>query len=71
MAPLDGEVFIGFGNMQCDFNLSETGDLLEAAANLFSHLHAADALNKKIAIASIPNDSIGIAINDRLNKAAN
>ena len=48
-------------------NLSEKSDLNEAATNLFSMLRALD--NKKIktiAIKSIPNRGIGIAINDRL-----
>ena len=68
--PQGDEIFIGFGDMQCDLNLSEAGDLLEAAANLFSMLHQADLQNKKIAVAKIPNNGIGIAINDRLQKAA-
>jgi len=68
--PEAGEIFIGFGNMRCDFNLSQSGDLEEAAANLFSILHAADDLNKKIAVAPVPGSGIGAAINDRLKKAA-
>ena len=69
-APFADEIFIGFGKMECDFNLSVNADLVEAAANLFSVLHQADSLNKKIAVAKIPNHGIGIAINDRLQKAA-
>ena len=65
------EIFIGFGKMECDFNLSEKGSLVEAAANLFSMLHAADAMNKKIAVAKIPGEGIGAAINDKLKRAAN
>jgi L-threonylcarbamoyladenylate synthase len=65
-----GEIFLGFGNMECDFNLSEGADLREAAANLFSTLHKADAQGKKIAVAKIPDRDIGMAINDRLRKAA-
>jgi len=64
------ETFIGFGNMKCDFNLSQRADLLEAAANLFSMLHAADALGKKIAVAPVPDVGVGQAINDRLAKSA-
>ena len=52
-------------------NLSETGDLLEAAANLFAYIRQLD--NPKftgIAVMDIPNTGIGIAINDRLKRAA-
>ncbi len=53
-------------------NLSERGDLYEAAANLFSHLHALDdAQFKAIAVSGIPETGLGIAINDRLRRAAN
>jgi L-threonylcarbamoyladenylate synthase len=52
-------------------NLSETGDLLEAAANLFSYLRILDASNAtRIVVMDIPNVGIGIAINDRLKRAA-
>lgn len=52
-------------------NLSEAGDLLEAAANLFSYLRILDASNaNQIAVMDIPNIGIGIAINDRLKRAA-
>ncbi|MBI1327769.1 MAG: threonylcarbamoyl-AMP synthase [Alphaproteobacteria bacterium] len=52
-------------------NLSETGDLYEAAANLFSYLHALDnSKNKGIAVMDIPDQGLGIAINDRLKRAA-
>lgn len=64
-----GEVFVGFGDVECDFNLSKESDLIEAAANLFSMLHQADSLNKKIAVAKIPDEGVGAAINDRLRKA--
>ncbi|MET0363498.1 MAG: L-threonylcarbamoyladenylate synthase [Sphingobium sp.] len=66
-----GEYLIGFGDMACDFNLSESGDPVEAAANLFAALHLADASAAlRIAVASIPDDGIGMAINDRLARAA-
>lgn len=68
---LKDETYIGFGNMSAEFNLSPAANLVEAAANLFSMLHAADSLGKKIAVAPIPQAGVGIAINDRLNKAAN
>ena len=52
-------------------NLSERGDLVEAAANLFSHLRALDAAGAKaIAVAPIPHENLGEAINDRLARAA-
>ena len=53
-------------------NLSETGDLHEAASNLFTMLHDMDAHNHRaIAVMSIPDIGVGIAINDRLKRAAN
>ncbi|NCC21086.1 MAG: threonylcarbamoyl-AMP synthase [Alphaproteobacteria bacterium] len=52
-------------------NLSETGDLIEAAAHLFSMLHALDAAgNERVAVMPVPDQGIGIAINDRLRRAA-
>jgi L-threonylcarbamoyladenylate synthase len=52
-------------------NLSPPGDLIEAAANLFSHLRALDAAGAKgIAVMPIPHDGLGEAINDRLARAA-
>lgn len=65
-----GEVLLGFGPMASDLNLSLSGDLVEAAANLFDHLHALDALNKPIAVAPVPECGLGRAINDRLRRAA-
>ncbi len=53
-------------------NLSEQGDLYEAAANLFAMLRDLDRPeNKAIAVMNIPDQGIGIAINDRLKRAAN
>ncbi|MFT4960083.1 MAG: L-threonylcarbamoyladenylate synthase [Paracoccaceae bacterium] len=66
----DGEILLGFGPMTCDLNLSASGRLTEAAANLFDHLHQLDATRKPIAVAPIPNTGLGIAINDRLMRAA-
>jgi L-threonylcarbamoyladenylate synthase len=51
-------------------NLSASGDLVEAAANLFHHLRALDALGFGIAVMPIPDDGLGEAINDRLARAA-
>jgi len=66
-----GEWLIGFGEVAGDVTLSASGDLVEAAAKLFDLLHAADANDRrKIAIAPIPLDRIGEAINDRLRRAA-
>ncbi|APX12298.1 L-threonylcarbamoyladenylate synthase [Tateyamaria omphalii] len=65
-----GEVLLGFGPMQSDLNLSVAGDLVEAAANLFDHLHMLDATGYPIAVAPIPNCGLGQAINDRLRRAA-
>ncbi|MEM7620503.1 MAG: L-threonylcarbamoyladenylate synthase [Pseudomonadota bacterium] len=53
------------------FNLSPNGDLHEAAANLFKGLRYLDSLDvKKIAVMPIPNVGLGVAINDRLARAA-
>ena len=52
-------------------NLSETGDLYEAASHLFAYMHALDTPeNKGIAVMNIPDIGVGIAINDRLKRAA-
>jgi L-threonylcarbamoyladenylate synthase len=65
-----GEVLLGFGQMNCDLNLSPSGDLIEAAANLFDHLHQLDKTGQPIAVAPIPQIGLGRAINDRLRRAA-
>ena len=65
------EFGIGFGELAGDYNLSAGGDLTEAAANLFDALHAAAASVKaEIAVAAIPDEGLGAAINDRLARAA-
>ncbi|KQN00841.1 translation factor Sua5 [Sphingobium sp. Leaf26] len=65
------EYLIGFGLMPCHINLSQEADLREAAAHLFAALHIADAAAAdRIAVAPIPDDGIGAAINDRLRRAA-
>ncbi len=52
-------------------NLSERGDLNEAATNLFGHLRALDARGARtIAVMPIPDEGLGEAINDRLRRAA-
>lgn len=66
-----GEVMLGFGAVEAELNLSPSGDLTEAAANLFHHLHALDALGAAgIAVSPIPERGLGRAINDRLRRAA-
>ena len=73
-APAPGEAFLAFGPWLAGegvFNLSPTGDLAEAAANLFSFLRAADrAQPVGIAVAPVPDQGLGEAINDRLRRAA-
>lgn len=67
------EVLLGFGpDAPADaMNLSRSGDLTEAAANLFAFLRSADqSARRGIAVMSIPNIGLGIAINDRLRRAA-
>lgn len=65
------EFHIGFGKVPGDWSLSPAGDLAEAASRLYAALHrGAQADRPRIAVASIPNDGIGIAINDRLRRAA-
>lgn len=67
----DGEFLIGFGSIAGNSSLSPSGDLVEAAARLFDLLHTADASAKaRIAVAPVPDEGIGAAINDRLRRAA-
>src|SRR5262249_35098423 len=74
-----GEALLAFGpvaapgaeHARAVLNLSPSGDLVEAAANLFSHLRALDAAGvARIAVVPIPQEGIGEAINDRLARAA-
>ena len=66
-----GEWLIGFGPVAGDDSLSPSGNLVEAAARLFESLHRADAVDAMaIAIAPVPDDGLGLAINDRLRRAA-
>ena len=68
----DDEYLIGFGPVAGDSSLSASGDLVEAAARLFDLLHSADASAKqRIAVAPVPDEGLGAAINDRLRRAAN
>ncbi len=73
--PEEGEMFLAFGpdapKGVPGLNLSPTGDLREAAANLFAYLHILDETGvKSIAVAPIPEHGLGEAINDRLRRAA-
>ena len=69
-----GEALLAFGDAipgaSTVLNLSPSGDLVEAAANLFSHLRALDATGASIAVMPVPNEDLGEAINDRLARAA-
>jgi L-threonylcarbamoyladenylate synthase len=66
-----GEWLIGFGEVAGDATLSVSGDLVEAAAKLFERLHEAERQDRAaIAVAPIPNHGLGLAINDRLRRAA-
>ena len=74
-----GEALLAFGRSSARrrararavLNLSPRGDLIEAAANLFSHLRALDARRRAaIAVMPVPHEGLGEAINDRLARAA-
>jgi L-threonylcarbamoyladenylate synthase len=75
-APRQGEALLAFGpaapaTAAPMLNLSPRGDLIEAAANLFSHLRALDAAGTDtIAVMPVPHEGLGEAINDRLRRAA-
>ena len=70
------EALLAFGpappaGARTTLNLSPAGDLGEAAANLFAHLRALDAQSpSRIAVMPIPETGLGLAINDRLRRAA-
>lgn len=70
----EGEVLLAFGDTNVSLatlNLSPSGDLVEAAANLFAMLHELDKRNcKGIAVMPIPHEGLGIAIRDRLQRAS-
>ena len=71
----EDEIFVGFGALPngviSEFNLSPEADLYEAAARLFAIMHLADKKGvKSIAFAPIPMSGLGLAINDRLARAA-
>jgi L-threonylcarbamoyladenylate synthase len=71
MTAQQHEFHIGFGPVAGDASLSASGDLTEAAARLFDLLHSAEASGKAgIAVAPVPRHGLGLAINDRLARAA-
>ncbi len=78
LSPRQGQLYLGFGDGESGasavLNLSPSGDLTEAAHNLFDYLHRLDsqalALGKTIAVAPIPNHGLGVGINDRLRRAS-
>ncbi|HEY5831585.1 MAG: L-threonylcarbamoyladenylate synthase [Hyphomicrobiaceae bacterium] len=71
-----GEALLAFGANVPEYsgpmvNLSPSGDLIEAAANLFAALRTLDSSGvAAIAVMPIPNESLGEAINDRLRRGA-
>jgi L-threonylcarbamoyladenylate synthase len=74
-----GETLLAFGPERVKdaeraaacLNLSPSGDLREAAANLFTYMHRLDAAGAAtIAVEPIPRSGLGEAINDRLKRAA-
>jgi L-threonylcarbamoyladenylate synthase len=69
-SPEPGEAYLAFGPGDGTMNLSPSGDLREAARNLFAMLHELDARADRIAVAPIPHHGLGEAINDRLKRAA-
>jgi len=68
-----GEALLGFAGAvaDADLDLSPSGDLAEAAANLFAMLRVLDRPEvAAIAVAPVPEAGLGVAINDRLRRAA-
>ena len=70
--PAKDEFMIGFGDIDGHLNLSPSGNLAEATANLFAYMHMAEEQTTytKIAIAPIPMTGLGRAINDRIKRAS-
>lgn len=65
------EYLIGFGAVKGNCTLSSNGDVIEAAARLYACLYqAALAPHPRIAVAPVPDEGVGRAINDRLRRAA-
>ena len=71
MTAADGEFHVCFGPVAGHICLSSAGDLAEAAARLYAVLHEAAASPlPRIAVAPIPAEGLGLAIRDRLRRAA-
>ena len=74
LTPDKDELWLGFGPdcEDAEMTLSASGDLVEAAANLFSALRDLDKLanGRRIAVAPVPETGLGLAVNDRLQRAA-
>lgn len=75
LKPAPGEAYLAFGPDEPAHdgplvNLSRSGDLAEAAANLFAALRSLDARASRIAAAPVPDRGLGEAINDRLRRAS-
>jgi L-threonylcarbamoyladenylate synthase len=73
--PQQHEIVVGFGPGPSDLTLSASGDLGEAASNLFAVLHDAEELALArnapgIRVQRMPDEGLGRAINDRLRRAA-
>ena len=73
-APEANETWLAFAHEGTlnppHMDLSPRGDIFEAAARFFAYLHKAEGYNQPIAVAPIPNEGLGLAINDRLIRAA-
>jgi L-threonylcarbamoyladenylate synthase len=79
LAVMPGEALLAFGaflppgaaEARAILNLSSRGDVIEAAANLFSHLRILDSAGtSSICVMPVPSEGLGEAINDRLRHAA-
>lgn len=71
----DGAAWLGFGSQKIEakhsLNLSKTSDLVEAGSNLYAYMKVLDKTDCDIiCVAPIPMNDLGIAINDRLTRAA-
>ncbi|NCP19472.1 MAG: threonylcarbamoyl-AMP synthase [Erythrobacter sp.] len=65
------EFMIGFGQVPGDVTLSASGDVNEAASRLYGCLHLSSASDRPhVAVAPVPEEGVGRAINDRLRRAA-
>ncbi|MCF6320957.1 MAG: threonylcarbamoyl-AMP synthase [Rhizobiaceae bacterium] len=71
LQPENNAAMLALGAAEGHLNLSRTGDLREAASNLYRHIRELDQMGKdSICVSPIPHEGLGIAINDRLARAA-